>query len=309
VRCFVCGWRPVLTALGLVPADLYDGPRQPQAASGQTIIASYGYTFDADGAPLVERVKFGPVKAFAWRTRQPGGPWRYGLHGASVGLYRSDHLIDHRLVLVTEGEKACEAGVGLGFTATCGPWGASKWSADFTEVIWRAGARVVVVLPDQDVPGRKFAAQVAASCSGFRPILDPPATDAGEPWASWPSAEPDGEDAQPLRVKLLALPGLPVHGDLYDWVAAGGTASAVTDLISVTPDWTPPTSDAKLTRSREQGRVRVARFRARRRALQALQGDGPASGRCNAVTHVYKKSTSPSIPYSQRYALHLSRAS
>ena len=305
VRCFVpgCDWKAILAALGLQPRDLYDGPRQPQAASGQEIVASYAYTFDADGTPLVERVRFGPVKAFAWRTRQPGGPWRYGLHGASVGLYRADHLIDHRLILITEGEKAAEAGVGLGFAATCGPWGSSAWSGDFTETIWKAGAHVVVVLPDQDVPGRTFAERVAASCAGYWPSLDPPSTDSMEPWASWPSAEPDDDDVQPLRVKLLPLPNLPPCGDLHDWVAAGGTASALADLISTTPDWTPRSPDETRQRTRERTRARVARFRARRRALQV---DGHADGRGNAVTPVYKartyvRTSLPSILLSDRY--------
>ena len=108
-------------------------------ASRVNIIASYPYVFDTDGEPLVERVRYGPIKGFAWRSRPPGGRWQSGLHGASVGLYRADFLIDHRLVLVCEGEKATEAAVGLGFAATCGPWGASKWTPDFTETLWRVG--------------------------------------------------------------------------------------------------------------------------------------------------------------------------
>jgi len=298
LKCFVCGWKPVVAALGLKPSDLYNAPRPSLAASDQRIVAHYPYIFDTDGESLVERVRFGPVKSFAWRSRQVGGRWRYGLRGAEVGLYRADHLIDHRLVLICEGEKAAEAGVALGFATTCGPWGSAKWTAAFSEVLWRAGARVVVALPDSDLPGCRFAEQVAASCCGFRPSLDSIVTNSQEPWASWPSAEPDDEDVQPLRVKLLPLPNLPVHGDLFDWVQSGGTASALADLISTTPDWVPPAPDAKRQRTREQTRLRVANLRARR----ALQAHGNANVRCNAV---YKKKDSPSIPYTERYALHL----
>jgi len=291
LKCFVCGWKPVVAALGLQPSDLYNTPRPSLAASDQQIVAQYPYIFDTDGESLAERVRFGPVKSFAWRSRQPGGRWRFGLHGASVGLYRADSLIDQRLVLVLEGEKAVEAAVALGYTATCGPHGAAKWTAAFTETLWRSGAHLVVVLGDCDVPGRRFAERVAASCSGFRPSLDPPLAERAEPWTSWPSAEPDDEDVQPLRVKLLPLPNLPVHGDLFDWVHAGGTPSSLADLIANTPDWSPPSPDAKIQRTRQQTRVRVAAFRA---------SDKTAPGHCYTSSVPCRPISDPPITQSPK---------
>jgi putative DNA primase/helicase len=51
------------------------------------------------------------------------------------------------------------------------------------------------ILPDNDGPGEKHAAQVSASLSGVAAC-----------------------------VRVLRLPNLPEGGDPFDWIAAGGTA-------------------------------------------------------------------------------------
>ena len=65
-----------------------------------------------------------------------------------------------RPVFVVEGEKDVHALEALGVTATCAPMGAGKWSKIDPAPLY--GGNVLVVA-DQDEPGREHAAQVYAS--------------------------------------------------------------------------------------------------------------------------------------------------
>jgi putative DNA primase/helicase len=89
-------------------------------------------------------------------------------------------------VLIMEGEKDVETARELGLTATCNPFGALKWSDEYSPFL---GGCDVIVCEDNDAIGRRHAAQVAASL---------------QPYAQ--------------SVRSLALPNLPEHGDFSDWV-------------------------------------------------------------------------------------------
>ena len=56
-----------------------------------------------------------------------------------------------------DGARACGPS---SFAATCNPFGAGKWEDSFS--IHLKGKKVII-LPDNDVPGRNHAEQVAAS--------------------------------------------------------------------------------------------------------------------------------------------------
>jgi hypothetical protein len=66
-----------------------------------------------------------------------------------------------------------------------------------------AGRRVVV-LPDNDAPGKKHAEQVAASLQGLA-----------------------------VEVRVLELPNLPAKGDVSDWLANGGSRELLLELAAV----------------------------------------------------------------------------
>ena len=110
-------------------------------------------------------------------------------------------------IFVVEGEKAVHALKSFGLTATCSPGGAGKWRAEYSSCLRGADT---ILLPDNDEPGRKHVAQVGSYLSGVA-----------------------------ARVRVLALPGLPEKGDVADWIANGGTAAALAELVAQTPDWTP----------------------------------------------------------------------
>ena len=65
---------------------------------------------------------------------------------------------------VVEGEKAADALAALGLTATCSPGGANKWRDEYATYLRDLD---VVMLPDNDEPGRQHAAMVTKSLNGI----------------------------------------------------------------------------------------------------------------------------------------------
>lgn len=192
--------------------------------TGKRQVAAYDYT-DADGALLFQIVRFEP-KTFRQRRPDPTSPggWAWAMAGVQQVLYRLPAVIaavqSGATIYVVEGEKGVGALVGLGVTATCSPGGANKWRDKYAEALIGAD---VVILPDNDAPGRAHAVMVAKSLHG-----------------------------KASRVRILPLPGLPAGGDVADWIGAGGTAEQLMDLVLRTPE-VPPTaaSDAAEARQHE----------------------------------------------------------
>jgi putative DNA primase/helicase len=270
LRCFSgCRVSAIVAALGLRMADLFLGPRLRRRAEA---IAAYPYC-DADGRVIAEKVRLQP-KRFRWRTpdAERPGAWRLGLHGAAVGLYRAPELVDARCVVVVEGERAADELAALGFVVTCPPTGASTWLTTWTEVLWRSGAREVVVLPDADTPGRQHAARVALSCYDYRPALPEEPGD-GEPWPDVRLLPADA-DAAPLVVRVVKLPGLRVGEDIVDWLGCGHRPADLNAIVEATPYWSPGSAD----RARHDHRRALARERKRRqRARDRVQLPAPVA--------------------------------
>lgn len=126
--------------------------------------------------------------------------WRIGAMPAPRPLYRLPELGGAGLVVVAEGERCADAARGLGYTATTSAGGAR--AASRTDWSPLAG-RDVWILPDHDEPGRRYAADVAEALGRLTP---------------------------PARVTVVALPGLPDHGDVVDWIDAHGDAVGPDDL-------------------------------------------------------------------------------
>ena len=110
---------------------------------------------------------------------------------------------------------------GTGLTATCNPMGAGKWRPDFNQYF---EGKQVVILPDNDEPGRKHAESVARHLHGTA-----------------------------KSVKILELPGLPEKGDVSDWLAAGGTADQLFNLAEKAPEWQPNAKQSRQTKKEKLG--------------------------------------------------------
>lgn len=210
-----CTFPQIIAALGYSAKD-FAKSRKP----GGDIIATYDYR-DADGALVFQKCRLQP-KGFFIRHPDPNNPgeWINGLNGVkSRPLYRLPDLIPklqrHTKVVVCEGEKDTDRLWSAGFGATTDFGGAdtrgTKWRKEYSDLL--ADASHVIVLPDNDPPGR---ARARAIC-----LMTPNAI-------------------------CLTLPGLPDHGDVSDWLDAGHTAAEFHVLVGEAIAQPPPIPELEL---------------------------------------------------------------
>lgn len=157
LQCHVgCAREAVLEAAGLTWRDLHREAHRGGSALGQ--VAEYRYC-DRDGTYLYDVVRFEP-KAF--RQRRADGAW--SMAGVRRVLYRLPDLQGEPTVYIVEGEKDADALHGLALPTTSNVGGAGKWRNDYTRQLLAAGVEDVVILPDNDDPGRQHAATIAQNC-------------------------------------------------------------------------------------------------------------------------------------------------
>lgn len=197
-------------ALGWLKQTFPDFAGRPEAPStGRRHIASYPYVDEA-GALLFEVVRYEP-KEFRQRRPDGAGGFAWNLQGVRPVPYHLPELIEaigsERTVFIVEGEKDVDRLRALNVPATCNAGGAGKWKLDFVEHF--VGADVVIV-PDNDEPGREHAEKVARA---LKPVA--------------------------ARVRVLTLPNLPRKGDVCDWLQAGGTVEELHRRAEAAPDWRP----------------------------------------------------------------------
>ena len=206
-----CEPAAIVGALGLTLADLMPPRTKPTAklkGNGKPrIVATYDYGNEA-GDVVFQVVRYEP-KDFRQRRPKPGGGWEWSVKGVPVVPYRLPELLANpkRFVFVVEGEKDVDNLAGINLLATCNAGGAGKWSSEHAQYL---RGRRVFILAHNDEAGRKHAQQVAESLQGI--------------------AE---------SVRIVELPGLPVKGDVSDWLAAGGTREKLIELAEASPEWTP----------------------------------------------------------------------
>jgi hypothetical protein len=185
-------------------------------------VAFYSYC-DAEGKLLYQVVRNEPAlsatdsqgghakKDFSQRRPDGGGGWIYKLDGVPTVLYHLPDVITavvrEETILLPEGEKDVDGLRGLGMVATCNPGGAGKWRDGYSEALRGAD---VVILPDNDEPGRKHRDTVATALQGIA-----------------------------ARIRVIELPDLPEKGDVSDWLKAGGTPEELRRLIETAPEWKP----------------------------------------------------------------------
>lgn len=115
--------------------------------------------------------------------------WKVGDPTGKLPLYRISEAPVGEPVIVTEGEKAADAGWSIGLPCVTSSHGSSSAAkSDWSEVAKRGA---VAILPDNDEPGEHYAAAVAAEILALNP------------------------DAE---IKIVRLPGLPEGGDIYEYI-------------------------------------------------------------------------------------------
>jgi DNA primase len=185
------------------------GPRQQGTTTKRKPVAFYNYC-DSQGELIYEVVRYewledGKLrKTFRQRRPDPDRPngWIWNLEGVRHGLYRLPELREagaDEIVFLPEGEKDVETLAGFGLVATTNSGGAKNWRQDHAELL---RGRDVVVLVDNDDPGRERGQAIAASLHDIAKrvrILD--------------FAHPD------------IWPTAPKHADVTDWVKAREAAA------------------------------------------------------------------------------------
>lgn len=188
-------------------------PERSERMRTWTVAKSYEYV-DANGGVVFVVDRYEPPagphdKDFAQRRPGPTG-WIHNLDGIDERpMYRLPELLDdlarERTILLVEGEKDCDTVRGLGLAAAAHMGGAAAWRPEYAKRL--AGADVVI-LPDNDDPGRAWAAKAGESLV-----------------------------AEGARVRMLALPITTPKADVTDWVQAGGTAAQLERLLAKAILW------------------------------------------------------------------------
>jgi len=175
-----------------------ESPAAPERSNGKPrIVATYDYQYER-GQLAFQSVRREPGADGAkkdFRQRRPDGKggWIWSTKGIRLVPYRLPELLAadlDRPVFIVEGEKDVDNLAAIEMIATTNPMGAGKWSKEFNEFL---RDRHVVILPDNDEPGRKHAADVAKHLRGAA-----------------------------KEVYVVELPDLPAKGDVSDWLAIPG---------------------------------------------------------------------------------------
>ncbi len=172
--------------------------------------AAYRYR-DERGRALYEVVRYEP-KDFRQRVPLEGGGYAWKLDGVRRVLYRlpellaADPLFE---VFIVEGEKDADLLASVGCVTTTNVGGTEQWKSEYAQ--WFKD-RSVVIIPDNDEPGKRHAEQVARTLVGIA-----------------------------SRISILELPGLPPKGDVSDFMGPDPDAR-MTELVKLVldaPDWKP----------------------------------------------------------------------
>ncbi len=192
-RCFACNEYGSLAKLAE-----YLGIDCSSVSHSREPTSTYDYC-DESGDLLFQVVRQSP-KGFFQRRPDGRGGWINNVQNVRIVPYRFNDLAANpeATVWIVEGEKDADRLAGLGLIATTNPMGAGTWRPELNEALT---GRDVVIIPDNDEPGRRHAQQVATSLHGVT-----------------------------ARIRVLDLPGLPEKGDVSDWLDAGHGVSELEQL-------------------------------------------------------------------------------
>jgi hypothetical protein len=162
------------------------------AAKGGTLASTYRYFDEAGDKHLFTRIRIDlPDGGKTYCPLRPyKGRWKIGNPAKrNLPIYRLADVRAEPVVYVTEGEKAADAGWRIGLPCVTSADGADNAAkTDWTPL----AGRDMVIVPDNDEAGEKYAADVARLLLNLSP---------------------------PARVRIVRLPGLEDGEDLFDWLA------------------------------------------------------------------------------------------
>lgn len=225
-----CNTKDILTAVGLHMRDLYPSTDNNYGNNYINNNIIYDY-FNLDGE-LVHQTIRTPDKKFFQRRPDGNGGIINGLNAGKYGynaksktwwkydekktydevkefnalketlLYRLPKFVESvkksGIAIIVEGEKDCDNMHEFGFSNTTTiPSGADKWKKHYNKYLEKA--KWIVIIPDNDEPGRKYAKSL--------------------------------EQEFGHKLIILTLPELPPKGDVSDWISYGKSKEELEKLI------------------------------------------------------------------------------
>ena len=223
LNCFAgCSAENILQSIGCTWEDIFSEKKEnfkedfqnkkvnyPKEGSLKDlqVMADYVYIYtDEHNNPKHANVRF-PGKNFRqYRYDEDTQKWFIGLKKCRTYLYHLPEILknikEDKKIYLVEGEKDADNLRKLGFTATTSG-GCKSWKKHYNQ-IFRKGNQVVIV-PDNDQEGKKYAKAIAEQLK-----------------------------SQGVIVKILCLPDLQEKQDISDWISAGGTKEQLIELVKKT---------------------------------------------------------------------------
>ena len=125
-------------------------------------------------------------KGFKQRRPDGNGGWIWRVKDINQVLYNLKAVSESNEILVVEGEKDTDNLVKLGYVTTTCAGGSKSWRPEYCESL---RGKAVILIPDNDQPGRDHMAQVARSLDGIA-----------------------------TSIKIIELPGLLKKQDVSDFI-------------------------------------------------------------------------------------------
>lgn len=139
---------------------------------------------------LARRIDYSDGSKAFRQLHLTGDVYSSGRGAVEVYPYKLYSWKDSPVVVFVEGEKCADALIELGIDATCIPGGVNGWRPEYAK---HFAGKDVVIVPDNDTPGREFSHEVLCELAA---------------------------NANPF---ILELPNLENKEDVYDWIQKGGT--------------------------------------------------------------------------------------
>ena len=201
------------------PKAKANGKDHDAAETRRVVVAEFPYLNEFGAVAFVsERIEYRKAdgsfvlrkdgkhkKTFRQKRPDPEKPghWIWDTDGVPIIPYRLPELIEaianERRIIIVEGEAKVDLLWSWNVPATCCVGGAGKWKAEHSAFLRGAD---VVILPDNDEPGRKHVDVIGSSLQDIA-----------------------------TRIRVLVLPALGEKKDIEDWATRGGTVEKLHGLI------------------------------------------------------------------------------
>jgi putative DNA primase/helicase len=183
----------------------------PEKQGGKTTDQTWDYV-DINGNIVSQKIRYTKRDGSkSYYQQRPDGMGGWIKESKSTCLYNLPKVIEGvkagRLVFLVEGEKCADALIARGLCATTSGSNTS-WRDKYVEVLKDAAG--VVILPDNDIPGRNYANIVARALH-----------------------------KEKTPIYMIELEGLPDKGDVFDWFSNGHSKEELIELVEKTTEFIP----------------------------------------------------------------------